>query len=115
MRTMEILSSIAVATDKVINLSEVLLNGMVVLYYHGRYGSLMTNSTSGSSSLGLSSYQGNCVVFFAQTLYSHSASLSVNADCCLLHPPSSCISFYPIILTHQVTFFSRGAVREVLY
>ena len=44
MRTMEILSSIAVAIDKVINLSEVLLNGIVVLYYRGRYGSLMTIS-----------------------------------------------------------------------
>lgn len=44
MRTMEILSSIAVAIDKVINLSEVLLNDIVFLYYHGRYGGLMTIS-----------------------------------------------------------------------
>ena len=38
MRTMEILSSIAVAIDKVINLSRV-LNGMHIVYYCERYSS----------------------------------------------------------------------------
>ena len=33
----------------------------------------MTNSASGSSCLGLSSCEGNCIVFFGKTLYSHSA------------------------------------------
>ena len=65
MRTMEILSSIAVAIDKVINLSGV-LNGVHVVYYCG-YSSLMI-SGSGSQSLGLTSYH-RC------TVYSHSASL----------------------------------------